>query len=136
MKSVGVALLSSVFTAILVLFALRDRLIVRPMVQTDTLIAREIHIVDGTGAVRMTLGTHGRGAMEGSPALDLLPRGSGSEGVELLLDADGRGALRFDTKDGTAKVLVGHFVGCDTVPLTESCHGWGLSVLNRTPVIG
>jgi hypothetical protein len=136
MKSLGVALLSSVLTAILVMFIIRDRVRVRPTAQTDILTVRELHVVDGTGAVRLTLGTHGRWSKQGNPALDLLPSGSGYGGAELLLDTDGRGTLWFDTKDTVGKMMVGHFVTGDSLPLSESDHSWGIRVINRTPVTG
>jgi hypothetical protein len=136
MKTIGAALLSSLFTALLFLFVLRDRLFVPPPTFTNVLSVRELHVVDETGSVRMTLGTHGRWSEDGNPQLELIPRGLKRAGAGLYLDASGNGTLWFSTEQRDGKVRVGHFITGDVIPPSLSDHSWGISVSNPRPVKG
>jgi hypothetical protein len=135
MKTIEAALLSSLFTALLFLFVLRDRLFVPPPTPTDVLSVRELHIVDATGSVIMKLGTHGRFSGE-SPQLELIPRGSKRAGAGLYLDDSGNGTLWFSTTQTEGKMMVGHFMTGDVIPPSLSDHSWGISVSNPHPVKG
>lgn len=136
MKMIGAALLGSVFTMLLVVLVFKDRLFSKPAMIGGVLELRELHILDDAGEVRMSLGTHGRWSSQGSPTLELLPRGSERGGAAFLLDKSGRGTLIFDSVDTAGKVTVGHFVTGDSLPLSESNHSWGMRVLNPQPAQG
>jgi hypothetical protein len=136
MKTIEAALLSSLFTALLALLVFRDKLFVPPPAPTDVLSVRELHIVDETGSVRMTLGTHGQFSKDGNPQLELIPRGSKRGGAGLFLDGSGNGTLWFSTEQTEGKMMVGHFITGDVSPPSLSDHSWGITVSNRHPVTG
>ena len=133
MKLIAVAFLSSIVTALLVLFIVKQQPPAPPLALPSVLSVSELRIVDDVGAVRMKLGTHSY-SHTGSPALELLPSKGERAGAELYLDDEGKGTLLFSTETTDGKVMVGHFVTGDVIPHSQSDHSWGMLVLNRRPV--
>ncbi len=133
MKLIAVAFLSSIVTALLVLFIVKQRPPAPPLALPNVLSVSELRIVDDVGAVRMKLGTHSY-SHTGSPALELLPSKGERAGAELYLDDEGKGTLLFSTEATEGKLMVGHFVTGDSLPLNQSDHSWGMRVLNSGPV--
>lgn len=136
MKLIAVALLSSILTALFVMLILKQKPPAPPLALPSVLSVEELRIVDDAGVVRMRLGTHSYSSHNGSPALELLSPDEERAGVELYLDNEGKGTLLFSTDKTEGKVMVGHFVTGDSLPLTQSDHSWGMRVLNGPPVKG
>lgn len=133
MKLIAVALLSSLFTALLVMMVVKTQPPAPPLALPSILSVQELRVVDDAGAVRMKLGTRSY-SHYGSPALELLSPKGERAGAELYLDDEGKDTLLFSTETTDRKVMVGHFVTGDVVPHSQSDHSWGMLVLNRRPV--